>query len=277
MAIPSLHPRPALRQIRTRSEPLAGSDRHILPPVSGSLFAREWGKPDWLSSHLLAEQPSATAETQVSVGVSAASDLYRASSAQHALRQPSLQDWIPGRSPPPPLVGSLGRVFDQAIAAVHGSPVAEQQQQQQQVEGPAASVSRSPGTAGPICISLPAGTQKLGSTSPGVGSTSTPGAQQSAMPYSRPARSEAPGRVCGLRLSSAGPRCPSPAGGSSSPHPKRSRSPDTPQQLASLDSTTPVTPPHSPKSPRLLYSTASAGTQSAAAAGVPAGLLQQQM
>ena len=274
MAIPSLHHRPALRQIRTRSEPLAGSGRRSLLPVSESLFAKEWGKPDRLSSHLLAEQASSSMERQVPFEVSSASDLCRSSSAQHALRQPSLQDWIPGRSPP---VGSLGRVFDQAIAVVHGSPVAEQQQPQQ-LAVPAAAVSRSPGAAGtgPIQITLPAGTLKLGSTGPGLGGAVTPGPQQPVVPYSRPVQSKTPGRVCGVRLSSAGARCPRPGSGSKSPQPKRSRSPDTPQQLASLDSTSPVTPPHSPKSPRLLYSTASARGRSAPAAGAPAGLLQQQ-
>ena len=78
-------------------------------------FSRRVGKPDWLSSNLLAEQASSTMERQVSFEVSAASGLCRAGSAQHTLRQPSLQDWIPGRSPP--MVGSLGRAFDQAIAA----------------------------------------------------------------------------------------------------------------------------------------------------------------
>ena len=277
MAILSLHQRPALRQIRTCSEPLAGPARRSLLPASESRFAQEWGKPDWLSNHLLAEQASSTLERQMSSEVSAASSLCRASSNQHALRQPSLQDWIPeARSPP--LVGSLGRVFDQAIAMVHGRPVAEQQQQQQ-AEVPAAAVSDAPRAAGtgPIQITLPAGTLKLGSTGPGFGSSSTPGPQQSIAPYSRPVTFKTPGRVVGSRLSGAGTHCSSPASGKKSPHPKRSRSPDTPQQLASLDSTSPVTPPHSPKSPRLLYSTASAGEQSSAAAGVPAGLLQQQI
>ena len=272
MTTPSLHQRPALRQIRTRSEPLAGSDRHSLPPVSESLFAKAWGNPVWLGSHLLAGQASATLERRVSFGMPAASGLCRASGSQHALRQPSLQDWIPGRSPP------LGRVFDQAIAAVHGLPAAGQQQQQL-VEVPAAAVSRSTGAAGPgpIQIPLPAGTLKLGSTGPGPGSPSAPGPPRAVVPYSRPAQSKTPGRFGGSRLSSAGARRPSPASGSKSPQFKRSRSPDTAQQLASLDSTSPVTPPRSPKSPRLLYSSAAAVEQSAAAQGVPAGLLQQQI